>query len=97
MAETIHDNDGNLSLRVSEAKKKDIGRGIARIDPDLTGAYNLNSGDAIMISNPKNKKKTAALLWPGYREDAGAGTIRIDGPTRQISALHWMNELKLEK
>lgn len=84
MNETVNEKDDNkLPLRVNEAKQKDIGRGIARIDPDLTGAYNLNSGDSIMIFNPKNNKKTAALLWPGYNEDAGTGTIRIDGPTRQ--------------
>ena len=83
MSETVESDKNKLTLRVAEAKPKDVGRGIARIDPSLTTAYNLKSGDAIMIHNPLNGKQTAALLWPGYRTDAGAEVIRIDGSIRK--------------
>lgn len=77
------DDRNKLILRIAEAKNKDVGRGIARIDPDISAAYNLKSGDVIEIFNPLTSKKTAALLWPGYREDAGTHKIRIDGSIRR--------------
>ncbi|MHA1339422.1 MAG: CDC48 family AAA ATPase [Promethearchaeota archaeon] len=79
--EQTHDN--KLILRVAEAKQKDVGLGRARIDPDITAAYGLKSGDVVEILNPLNGKYTAALLWPGYREDAGTNIIRIDGSIRR--------------
>lgn len=77
------DDNNRLVLRIAEARNKDVGRGIARIDPDISAAYNLKSGDVVEIFNPLTGKKTAALLWPGYREDAGTHRIRIDGSIRR--------------
>ncbi|MCD6461333.1 MAG: CDC48 family AAA ATPase, partial [Thermoplasmata archaeon] len=31
----------------------------------------------------EGSKRTAALVWPGYPEDAGRGVVRIDGNTRR--------------
>ena len=38
------------------------------------------AGDVVSIHG---KKKTAALLWPGYPEDMGMGIVRLDGNTRR--------------
>jgi transitional endoplasmic reticulum ATPase len=68
-----------VSLRVAEAQSRDVGRGIARIDPKVSSEIGLSAGDVVEIHG---KKKTVAIYWPGYQEDTGKGIIRIDGYTR---------------
>ncbi len=68
-----------VSLRVAEAQSRDVGRGIARIDPKVSSDMGLSAGDIVEIHG---KKKTATKYWPGYPEDTGKGIIRIDGYTR---------------
>jgi transitional endoplasmic reticulum ATPase len=67
-------------LRVAEAKPKDVGRGIARIDPAVVNILGLTTGDVILV---EGKKKTVAICWPGYPEDENRGIIRIDGTVRK--------------
>jgi transitional endoplasmic reticulum ATPase len=38
------------------------------------------AGDVVSI---QGKKRTAALLWPGYPDDTGTGIVRLDGNTRR--------------
>jgi transitional endoplasmic reticulum ATPase len=68
-----------VALRVAEAQSRDVGRGIARIDPKVSSEIGLSAGDVVEIHG---KKKTVAIYWPGYQEDTGRGIIRIDGYTR---------------
>jgi transitional endoplasmic reticulum ATPase len=68
-----------VSLRVAEAQSRDVGRGIARIDPKVSSEIGLSAGDVVEIHG---KKKTVAIYWPGYPEDTAKGLIRIDGYTR---------------
>ncbi|MEM4480174.1 MAG: CDC48 family AAA ATPase [Candidatus Bathyarchaeia archaeon] len=70
---------GVASLRVAEARGRDVGRGIARLDPEVMEKLGLTPGDVVEISG---KRKTVAICWPGYSEDAGKGIIRIDGYIR---------------
>ena len=74
-------------LKVKDAFKEDVGRGLVRLDPDVVQTLNLKTGDVIEISHPLSEKKTAALIYPGKNEDKGTGTIRI-GPSlrRNLSA-----------
>jgi len=44
---------------------------------------NLRTGDVIELSHPTANKKTAALLYPGRREDKGTNIIRIDPSLRR--------------
>ncbi len=69
----------SVSLRVAEAQSRDVGRGIARIDPKVSSEIGLSAGDVLEIHG---KKKTVSIYWPGYQEDYGKGIIRIDGYTR---------------
>jgi transitional endoplasmic reticulum ATPase len=69
----------SVSLRVAESQSRDVGRGIARLDPKVSSEIGLSAGDVIEIHG---KKKTVAIYWPGYKEDFGKGIIRIDGYTR---------------
>ena len=74
-------------LKVKDAFKEDVGRGLVRLDPDVLQALKLKTGDVLEISHPLTEKKTAALIYPGKNEDKGSGTIRI-GPSlrRNLSA-----------
>ena len=69
----------SVVLRVAEAHGRDVGRGIARIDPKIVEEMGLVPGDVVEISG---KRRTVALVWPGYAEDYGKGFIRIDGYIR---------------
>jgi transitional endoplasmic reticulum ATPase len=69
----------SVSLRVAEAQSRDVGRGIARIDPKVSSEIGLSAGDVVEIHG---KKKTVSIYWPGYQEDYGKGIIRIDGYIR---------------
>ncbi|NLI74531.1 MAG: CDC48 family AAA ATPase [Euryarchaeota archaeon] len=67
-------------LKVAEAKSKDAERGIARVDPAVMDILEITAGDVIQI---EGKKRTVAIVWPGYPEDANRGVIRIDGTIRR--------------
>jgi transitional endoplasmic reticulum ATPase len=71
---------GEITLKVIEARPTDVGRGIARIDPAVFSEMGWQAGDVVSI---QGKKRTAALLWPGYPEDTGTGVVRLDGNTRR--------------
>jgi transitional endoplasmic reticulum ATPase len=71
--------DNGIELKVAEALARDVGRGIARIDPQIISKMDWTAGDALEI---EGKRKTFALLWPGVSNDSGRGIIRIDGYTR---------------
>ncbi|MCS7135739.1 MAG: CDC48 family AAA ATPase [Nitrososphaerota archaeon] len=69
-----------VSLRVAEARQRDIGRRIARIDNAAIRELELSPGDTIEITS---KRSTVAIVWPPYKEDEGMGIIRIDGEIRR--------------
>lgn len=71
---------GEITLKVIEARASDVGRGIARVDPAIFREKGWQAGDVISI---QGKKRTAALLWPGYPDDTGTGVIRLDGNIRR--------------
>jgi transitional endoplasmic reticulum ATPase len=70
------DTNGKVvSLRVQEAKKRDIGRNIARIDQETMKELDIKTGDVIALVG---KKESAGIAWPSYPQDSGLGIIRID-------------------
>ena len=81
-------------LKVEEAKSRDVGRGIARIDPDVAREMKLTPGDVVLI---EGKKKTACIYWPGYAEDIGREIIRIDGVTRKNAGIGIDDKVKVRK
>jgi transitional endoplasmic reticulum ATPase len=64
-----------ISLRVQEAKKRDIGRNIARIDQETMEKLDIKTGDYIALVG---KKESAGIAWPSYPQDSGLGIVRID-------------------
>ena len=81
-------------LRVEEARSRDVGRGIARVDPEVAKELGLVAGDVILI---EGEKRTAAIYWPGYPEDAGKGVIRIDGTTRRNAGVRIDDKVSIKK
>ena len=69
-----------LTLRVAEARSRDVGRGIARLDPKDISALGAETGDIIQIVG---KRATAAKVMPAYPEDRGKDSLQIDGITRE--------------
>ena len=67
-------------LKVKEALPKDVGRAIARIDPEEMKGLGLEVGQIVEI---EGKRKTAAKAMPCYADDRGKNIIQIDGITRE--------------
>jgi transitional endoplasmic reticulum ATPase len=70
------DGDGVIAVRVEGARKRDAGRGIARLPSSIQTRLGVLSGDPIII---EGKRLTVAKVWPS--DDNGA-VVRIDGDTR---------------
>ncbi|MCL5876947.1 MAG: CDC48 family AAA ATPase [Candidatus Bathyarchaeota archaeon] len=73
-----------VQLRVGDARQRDVGRGIARIDQRTMQRLGISAGDVIEIVN---KRTTSAIAWPAYSEDQNRDIIRIDGFTRKNSGV----------
>jgi len=71
-------------FRVGDARQRDVGRGIARIDQRTMQKLGISAGDVIEIVN---KRTTSAIAWPAYSEDQNRDIIRIDGFTRKNSGV----------
>ncbi|MCJ7712907.1 CDC48 family AAA ATPase, partial [Candidatus Bathyarchaeota archaeon] len=69
-----------IQLRVGDARQRDVGRGIARIDQRTMQKLGISAGDVIELVN---KRTTSAIAWPAYSEDQNKEIIRIDGYTRK--------------
>ena len=73
-----------IQLHVGDARQRDVGRGIARIDQRTMQKLGISAGDVIEIVN---KRTTSAIAWPAYSEDQNRDVIRIDGFTRKNSGV----------
>ena len=71
-----------LTLRVAEALAKDVGRGIARLDPDSMEGLRASIGDVVAITG---ERATALKLMPAYPDARGQGAHpdRRDRPCKR--------------
>ena len=69
-----------IQLRVGDARQRDVGRGIARIDQRTMQKLGISAGDVIEICG---KRTTSAIAWPAYSEDQNRDLLRVDGFTRK--------------
>lgn len=72
--------EGFLTLRVAEGQSKDVGRGIARLDPQDFERVGAAIGDIVAITG---KRTTVAKIMPAYHADRGKGIVQIDGIIRE--------------
>src|SRR5262252_3416417 len=69
----------SVSLRVTESSPKDLGRGIARLDPLDLVRLSAEVGDVLAITG---NRQTVARAMPSRIEHRGQGLVQIDGITR---------------
>jgi len=81
-------------FKVKEALPKDVGRAIARIDPEDMKNLGLEVGQIVEI---EGKRKTAAKVMPCYAEDRGKKIVQIDGITRENAKVGLDEKVAIEK
>jgi len=69
-----------LKLRVAEAATKDVGRALARLDPEDMKRLKLQTGDTVEV---RGKLIAAAKLMPAHPAMRGQSRIALDGLTRE--------------
>jgi len=83
-----------LTLRVAEAKAKDVGRGIVRIDPQDLERIGAETGDIVEI---EGKRKTVAKAMPAYPEDRRKSLIQMDGLLRGNAQVSLDEKINVKK
>jgi len=83
-----------LELKVAEAETKDVGRVIARINPDDMQLCEISAGDIIEI---QGQKTTLVKVMPTYPDKRGRKIIQIDGITRKNADVGIDDEVKIKK
>lgn len=78
------ENDKNLILKVTETLSKDVGHGIARLDPQAMKDLDAGIGDIIEI---EGIKKGVAKVMPMQSDLRGLSVIQIDGYTRESTGV----------
>jgi transitional endoplasmic reticulum ATPase len=84
----------SLKLKVMEALPKDLGRGLARLDPaDLVG-LGLAVGDVVMVTG---KRTTVVKAMPSYKDQRGQSRVQVDGVTRENAGASLDQTVELTK
>src|SRR5512136_227486 len=82
------------TLKVREARVNEVGRGIARIDPEIFEGMDLSAGDIVLL---EGKRKAAAIVLQGPQSDAGKNVIRLDGILRHNAGVGVDDEVRVTK
>lgn len=77
---TADEVETHLKLKVSEAMPKDLGRGLARLDPADMTRLGLEVGDVVEVIG---KRSTVAKAMPAYKEHRGQSRVQVDGVARE--------------
>ncbi|MGC9953321.1 MAG: CDC48 family AAA ATPase [Rhizomicrobium sp.] len=68
-----------ITRKIAEALPKDVGRGLARLDPADMASMGIEPGDVIRLIG---ERETAAKAMSAFPGDRGKGIVQIDGLTR---------------
>ncbi|WP_407453782.1 CDC48 family AAA ATPase [Methanobrevibacter sp.] len=86
--------ENEITLKVAEAiSQKDVGQGVARLDPNVMDDLDIKERDLVEIVG---EKRTAAIALPS-QTDIGLGVIRIDGLVRKNSGATIGGEVTVKK
>ncbi len=86
--------ENEITLKVAEAiSQKDVGQGVARLDPNVMDDLDIKERDLIEIVG---ERRTAAIALPS-QTDIGLGVIRIDGLVRKNSGATIGGEVTIKK
>src|SRR5580692_11346047 len=69
----------SITLRVTEAMGKDVGRAVARLDPKDLARVGASVGDILRITGAR---ATVVKAMPAYSDSRGKAIVQIDGITR---------------
>lgn len=83
-----------MELKVAEALKNDVGRGLVRIDGRARKELNVSTGDIIEL---KGKRITAAVVWQAHPQDEGSNIIRMDGYQRMNTGVALGDRIHVKK
>lgn len=83
-----------IEFKVKEALPKDVGRAIARIDPEDMRDLGLEVGQVVQI---KGKRNTVAKAMPCYADDRGKKIVQIDGITRENARVGLDEKVTIER
>ena len=83
-----------MTLKVKEALSKDVGRSIARIDPDDMKKLGVEVGEIIEV---EGKRKTPAKAMPCYAPDRGMKIIQMDGILRENAQVGLDDRVKIHQ
>src|SRR3990172_10905870 len=84
----------DIELKVTEALKNDVGRGVVRLDTGTRNKLKIAAGDFIEVAGGKS---TGAIVWRAYAEDEGLGIVRMDGIIRQNATVSLGDKVKVKK
>jgi transitional endoplasmic reticulum ATPase len=83
-----------LKLKVIEALSKDVGRAIARIDPDDLAELGVAIGDIVEVTG---KRATVCKAMPAYKEIRGQSRVQLDGIARENAGAGLDEPVELRK
>src|SRR5216683_3735134 len=82
-----------VQLKVAEANPRDVGRGIARVDPEVMEKLGIDdSGEIVGL---KGKRETVVKIMPTFPELRGRSIVQIDGIIRENAQVGIDEQVKL--
>ena len=84
----------SLTLKVTEALGKDVGRCFARMGPEDLDRLGAAIGDVLAVTG---KKTTFCKAMPAYKELRGQSRVQLDGITRENAGLGLDESAKIKK
>ena len=87
--------DTIVQLKVAEANPRDVGRGIARVDPEVMAQLGID--DTGEIVGLRGKRETVVKIMPTFPEFRGRGIVQIDGIVRENAQAGIDEQVKLAR
>ena len=81
-----------ITRKVAEALPKDVGRGLARLDPADMAGMGIEPGDVIRLIG---ERETAAKAMSAFPGDRGKGIVQVDGLTRDNAKVSLGGKVRL--
>jgi transitional endoplasmic reticulum ATPase len=82
-----------ITRKVAEALPKDVGRGLARLDPADMAGIGINPGDLVRLVG---ERETVAKAMPAFPGDRGKGIVQVDGLTRDNAKVSVGGKVRLQ-
>jgi len=81
-----------ITRKIAEALPKDVGRGLARLDPADMANMGIEPGDVIRLIG---ERETAAKAMSAFPGDRGKGIVQVDGLTRDNAKVSLGGKVRL--